>query len=305
MRECIAVMEQAFTDLQRRFLHHPLRTFWVPPGVNGATVWMPAYRSSPKPMFGTKLLFVFNDNPSRGLDSHQGQVILADGETGQLHGILDASAVTAIRTAAVSALATKLLACEDARVLAIIGTGVQARKHLESIPLVRPIERVFVGGRSADAARRFVDEAAVRTSCDLTPAESVERAVRLADIVVTATSSPQPVIDREWLRPGTHVNAVGASRPAHWEIDPRIYAVAVAFCDRRESLQAEAGDYLQAVEQRFITGADRVGELGELVAGMRTGRTSDDQITLFRSLGLAIEDLAAAESVVARAERSA
>jgi ornithine cyclodeaminase/alanine dehydrogenase-like protein (mu-crystallin family) len=305
MRDCIAIMEQAFGDLQRGFLHHPLRTFWAPPGVNGVTVWMPAYRSSPKPMFGTKLLFVLNDNPSRGLDSHQGQVILADGETGQLRGILDASAVTAIRTAAVSALATKLLAREDANALAIIGTGVQARTHLESIPLVRRIKRVLVVGRTAVAARRFVDEAAERTSCDLTLAESAEQAVRLADIVVTATSSPRPVLDREWLRPGTHVNAVGASRPIHCEIDPRIYAEAVAFCDRRESLRAEAGDYLQADEQRFITGADRVGELGELVAGERKGRTSDDQITLFRSLGLAIEDLAAAEFVLARAERSA
>ena len=114
MRECITVMEQAFTDLQRGFLHHPLRTFWAPPGVNGGTMWMAAYRSSPKPMFGTKLLFVLNDNPSRGLDSHQGQVILADGETGELRALLDASTVTAIRTAAVSALATRLLAREDA-----------------------------------------------------------------------------------------------------------------------------------------------------------------------------------------------
>src|SRR5512138_2269776 len=130
MGDCIAVMEQAFADLHRGFLHHPLRTFWAPPGVNGGTMWMAAYRSSPKPMFGTKLLFVINDNPLRGLDSHQGQVILADGETGELRALLDASAVTAIRTAAVSALATRLLAREDAAVLAIVGTGVQARKHL-------------------------------------------------------------------------------------------------------------------------------------------------------------------------------
>jgi len=150
MRECIAVMEQAFADLQRGGLHHPLRTFWTPPGVNGGTMWMAAYRSAPKPMFGTKLLFVLNDNPSRGLDSHQGQVILADGETGELRALLDASAVTAIRTAAVSAMATRLLAREDASVLAIVGTGVQARKHLESIALVRGIERTLVAGRTRD-----------------------------------------------------------------------------------------------------------------------------------------------------------
>jgi ornithine cyclodeaminase len=304
MRECIAVMEQAFADLQRGFLHHPLRIFWAPPGVNGGTMWMAAYRSSPKPMFGTKLLFVLNDNPSRGLDSHQGQVILADGETGELRALLDASAVTAIRTAAVSALATRLLAREEASVLAIVGTGVQARKHLESIPIARPIQRAVVAGRTRDHSQRFVEQMDRTTSLELSAADSVEAAVRGADIVVTATDSPTPVIKREWLRPGTHVNAIGASRPATWEIDPRIYHDAIAFCDRRESLQAEAGDYLQAVANGFIPRIDAVGELGALVVGELKGRTSADQITLFRSLGLAIEDLAAAEFVLARAARS-
>jgi len=298
MRECIAVMEQAFADLQRGFLHHPVRTFWAPPGVNGGTMWMAAYRSSPKPMFGTKLLFVLNDNPLRGLDSHQGQVILADGETGALRALLDASAVTAIRTAAVSALATRMLAREDASVLAIVGTGVQARKHLESIPLVRRIQRVLVAGRTRDHAQRFVAAMSGAASVELNAAEGAESAVRASDIVVTVTDSPTPVIKREWLRPGTHVNAVGASRPTTWEIDPRIYADAIAFCDRRESLQAEAGDYLQASGNGFIPDVDAVGELGELVVGERKGRTSPDQITLFRSLGLAIEDLAAAEFIV-------
>jgi len=294
-------MEQAFADLQRGSLHHPLRTFWAPPGVDGGTMWMAAYRSAPKPMFGTKLLFVLNDNPARGLDSHQGQVILADGETGALRALLDASAVTAIRTAAVSALATRLLAREEAGVLAVIGTGVQARNHLESIPHVRHIQRALVAGRTRDQAQRFITQVSRNLSMELTAADSAEAAVRASDIVVTVTDSPTPVVKREWLRPGAHVNAVGASRPATWEIDPRIYADAVAFCDRRESLQAEAGDYLQAVANRFIPGADAVGELGELVVGERKGRTSPDQITLFRSLGLAIEDLAAAEFVVARA----
>ena len=305
MRECIAVMEQALGDLQRGFLSHPLRTVWVPPDVNGATVWMPAYRSKPKPMFGTKLLFVLNDNPSRGLDSHQGQVILADGETGQIRALLDASAVTGIRTAAVSALATKLLAREDASVLAIVGTGVQARKHLEAVPLVRTFSRVLIAGRTRDHAQRFVDEVAAAVACPVAAAESVEDAVRAADVLVTVTDSPTPVMSREWLRPGTHVNAVGASRPWALEIDPKIYADAVVFCDRRESLCAEAGDYLRAVADRLIAGPEQVGELGELIVGARKGRTSADQITLFRSLGLAIEDLAAAEFVLRRSEGSA
>src|SRR5207244_3609318 len=146
MSECIGVMEQALADLERGAVTQPLRSFWLPPGVNGATVWMSAHRSAPKPMFGTKLLFVLGDNPSRGLDSHQGQVILADGETGQIRALLDASAVTGIRTAAVSALATRLLAREDASILAIVGTGIQARKHVESITLVRKFSRELIAG---------------------------------------------------------------------------------------------------------------------------------------------------------------
>jgi len=304
MRDCIGVMEQALADLDRGLLTQPVRTFWAPPGVDGGTMWMAAHRSAPRPMFGTKLLFVLNDNPSRGLDSHQGQVILSDGETGQVRALLDASAVTAIRTAAVSALATRLLARQDTGVLAIIGTGVQARKHLESIPLVRPFRRVLVAGRTREHARRFVDAAAPGAACPVDAAESAEAAVRAADVVVTVTDSPTPVVAREWLRPGAHVNAVGASRPAAWEIDPRIYADAVAFCDRRESLCAEAGDYLRALSDRLIAGPEQIGELGELIVGKRKGRTSADQITLFRSLGLAVEDLAAAEFVVDRARAS-
>ena len=304
MRECIDVMEQAFADLERGLLSQPLRAFWAPPGVKGGTMWMAAHRSAPKPMFGTKLLFVLQDNPSRGLDSHQGQVILADGETGQVRALLDASAVTAIRTAAVSALATRLLARDDARVLAIIGTGVQARKHLESIPLVRHITRVLVAGSDPEHARAFAEGPGSTAPCPLIAAPNAEAAVREADIVVTVTDSPTPVITREWLRPGTHVNAVGASRPTQWEIDPRIYDGAVVFTDRRESLCAEAGDYLRAAADGIIVGTDQIGELGELITGKRKGRTSENQITLFRSLGLAIEDLAAAEFVVDKAGRS-
>ena len=303
MRDCIRVMEQALADLERGAVTQPLRSFWIPPGVNGATVWMSAHRSAPKPMFGTKLLFVLGDNPSRGLDSHQGQVILADGETGQIRALLDASAVTGIRTAAVSALATRLLAREDARVLAIIGTGVQARKHLESIPLVRPFTSVLIAGHTPDRARQFVDDVGATAPCPIAAADTVESAVRAADVVVTVTDSHTPILFREWLRPGTHLNAVGASRPMHWEIDPRIYADVVAFCDRRESLQGEAGDFRQAA-QAGITTLDAVGELGELIVGKRKGRTSAGQITLFRSLGLAVEDLAAAEFIVARAGES-
>src|SRR5215470_6788489 len=167
MRECIDLMARAFEDLERGDLHQPLRVYYAPPAVRGGTMWMPSYRSKPNPMFGTKLLFVLQDNPSRGLDSHQGQVILADGETGQLRALLDASAVTAIRTAAVSALATRLLARPSTGVLAIIGTGVQARRHIESIPLVRPVSRIVVAGRTFEHTASFVKDIANAIPCPI------------------------------------------------------------------------------------------------------------------------------------------
>jgi len=148
-----------------------------------------------------------------------------------------------------------------------------------------------------------VENVSASAPAQLIAADSTEAAVVAADIIVTVTDSPTPVIHREWLKPGAHVNAVGASRPTAWEIDPGIYADASVFCDRRESLNAEAGDYLQAVANGFVTGLDAIGELGELIVGDRVGRIAREQITLFRSLGLAMEDLAAAEFVVASAAK--
>ena len=301
MGACIDVMERALVDLERGELRQPLRSVFVPPGAKGAMAWMPAHRAGPQAVFGMKVLCVMPGNPTRGLDSHQGQVLLADGETGQLRAVLDASAVTAIRTAAVSALATRLLARTNARVLAIVGTGVQARKHLESIPLVRPIARVRVAGRTPERAYTFASEAATHFAFPIEAAKNARAAVRDADIVVTATSSATPVLAREWLAPGAHVNAIGASRPTDHELDLETITDAWLFTDRRESLEHEAGEYRLAVETGRITDSHVRGELGELLTGKRQGRTSDDQLTLFRSLGLAAEDLAAAEYVLAKA----
>jgi ornithine cyclodeaminase/alanine dehydrogenase-like protein (mu-crystallin family) len=304
MDACIEVMARALADLERGQLSQPLRSVFVLPGTNGAMAWMPAHRAGPQAVFGMKVLCVMPGNPTKGLDSHQGQVLLADGETGQLRAVLDASAVTAIRTAAVSALATRLLARTNACVLAIVGTGVQAHKHLESIPLVRPIARVRVAGRTPECAVKFALEAAKRFAFPIEAAENAQAAVCDADIVVTATSSTTPVLARHWLAPGVHVNAIGASRPTHHELDMETIADACLFTDRRESLEHEAGEYRMAIEQGRITNSHVRGELGELLTGKRQGRTSDDQLTLFRSLGLAAEDLAAAEYVLEKAKEN-
>lgn len=268
MEACIEVMADALASLARGEVHNPLRMPIRAPGAPGLLGLMPAWRGGPTPYYALKEVCVFPANPKRGLDTHLGAVILHSGETGEPLAFMNASAITAIRTAAVSAVATRLLAREDAGVLAIIGTGVQGRSHRRAIPLVRTIREIRMCGRG----------------------ESVEEAVRGADIIVTATSSKEPILRREWLSPGVHINAVGSSVPTARELEADLVAVASLFVDRRESTMNESGDYLAAIEKGAVIRA----ELGEILIGAAPGRMSGDEITLFKSLGLAVEDLASA-----------
>jgi ornithine cyclodeaminase len=245
---------------------------------------MPSYYRD----FGLKEVCVFPGNPARGLDTHLGAVLLHSGETGELLAIANASAITAIRTAAVSAVATKLLAREDASILAILGAGVQAKSHLASIPVVRKIREVRIFSRSSEKAQGLA-----ATFSGARVVSSAEEAVSGADIIVTATSSREPVVRREWVSAGSHINAVGSSVPSSREIDSATMAAASLFVDRRESTVNESGDYLFALREKAIPGPDHIrGEIGEILIGNVRGRTSQDEITLFKSLGLAIEDLA-------------
>jgi len=283
MRECIGVMEEALAALARGEVVNPLRFLIRSPDAPGILGLMPAWRGGKSPAYGLKEVCVFPGNPARGLDTHLGAVLLHSGETGELQAVVNASAVTAIRTAAVSAVATKLLAREDAKTLAIIGSGVQARSHAKSIPLVRDIEEVRICKRG----------------------ESVEAAVRGADIIVTATSSKESILKREWIAPGTHINAVGSSIASARELDGAAVASASLFVDRRESTVNESGDYLFAVREGAIAGPEHIrAEIGELLIGSAAGRQSGDEITLFKSLGLAIEDLASAQFLVEKARRN-
>jgi ornithine cyclodeaminase len=231
-------------------------------------------------------------------------VLLFSAETGELLALMNASAITAIRTAAVSAVATKLLARQDATDLALIGTGVQARSHLGAMAAVRPIKRVRVVSRNADHARAFADEMGFYVLAPIDPVNSVEDAVAGAHIVVTATTAAQPILKREWIAPGAHINAIGSSLAAAREIDTASMAAASLFVDRRESTLNESGDYLFALREGAIGPEHIKAEIGELLIGARQGRTSDDEITLFKSLGLAIEDLAAAEYAYRKAQQS-
>ncbi|MDP9359836.1 MAG: ornithine cyclodeaminase family protein [Acidobacteriota bacterium] len=296
MRECISVMEEALSALARGEVHNPLRQAIRAPGANGLLGLMPAFRGGQTAVYSLKEVCVFPGNPARGLDTHLGAVLLHSGETGELLAVMNASAITAIRTAAVSALATRLLARDDARTLAIIGAGVQARTHMEAIPLVRNIDDVRIVSRTPAKA-----EALAGTRARVVA--SVEDAVRGADIVVTATSSREPVLKREWLADGVHINAVGSSIAVARELDSATVAAASLFVDRRESTVNESGDYLFALREGAITEGHIRAEIGDILIGRATGRTSDGEITLFKSLGLAVEDLAAAQFLFEKAER--
>jgi ornithine cyclodeaminase len=215
---------------------------------------------------------------------------------------MNASPITAIRTAAVSAVATRALAPEDANQLAVIGAGVQARSHLDAMAALGRFDRARIWSRTPAHAEQVAAEAEVPFPVEV--AESAEAAVRGAGVVVTATSSAEPVLRREWLAEGAHVNAVGSSIPTTRELDTATIAAASLFVDRRESTENESGDYLMPLREGAIGREHIKAELGDVLVGAAPGRTSAQELTVFKSLGIAIEDLAAAEHVVARARES-
>jgi ornithine cyclodeaminase/alanine dehydrogenase-like protein (mu-crystallin family) len=294
MEGCIAAMADALASLARGEVQVPLRFIVSPEGGGSLLGLMPAHRAGGSPLYSLKTVAVFPDNPKRGLDAHQGTVTLFDGETGEVRALMNASAITAIRTAAVSAVATRLLAREDARELAILGAGVQARTHLEALRLVRTFDRVRVYSPTPEHVRALGEEAAA----------SAEEAVRGADVVVTATNSVEPVLRREWLKEGAHVNVIGGRPPQMREVDVATIADSAFYVDRRESAENEAYDYRDALESEAIAPGHIRGEIGEVLIGAAPGRSSPVELTVFRSLGLAVEDLAAAEYVVRRARET-
>jgi ornithine cyclodeaminase len=294
MESCIAAMEAALAALAREELSMPLRFVFRPPGEQLLGL-MPAHSGGPTPVFSLKEIVIAPSNGARGLDPHQGAVLLHDGETGVLRAVLNASAITETRTAAVSAVATKLLARPAARRVAILGAGVQARSHAHAMRTVIDDLELRVWSRTpAHAEALALESHAVR--CD-----TVEDAVDGADVVCTCTSAREPIVRRAWLAPGAHVNAVGSSVPAARELDADLVAAASLFVDRRESTLNESGDYLRAVEEEGIGPDHILAELGELLVGAHQGRRDNDELTLFKSLGLAVEDLAAAALCVDRA----
>lgn len=263
---CRDLMREALIALADDQVFLPLRTVVRPPRLDGLIALMTTHLSGERPAFGMKSVCVFPGNPRAGKDAHQGVVTLFDPDSGEPLAVINAAAVTEIRTAAVSALATAALARPDARVLTVFGRGTQAQAHLRAMAADFDEVRIVDRGTTDPAA-----------------------AVAGADVIVTATTAADPILFADWVDPGTHINAVGSSIPTAAELDPELLARATLFADRRESLLTESGDYQRATH--LIGPGHLRGELGDVLTGRTPGRTTKDEITVFKSLGLAIEDV--------------
>jgi ornithine cyclodeaminase len=299
MRECVDLMADALATLARGDAVLPLRQMVWQPDQRGMIGVMPGYLGSP-PRFGLKIVSIFPGNAGTGYDSHQGAVLMFDPQVGSPVAVIDASAITAIRTAAVSGVATRTLARPDAGDLAILGAGVQAASHLEAMAEVRTLRRVRVWSRDRSRAQRFAARAAEHGTKVEAVAEA-RAAVEGADLICTTTSAKEPILEGAWIAPGAHINAVGASFAHARELDTAAMLRSRLYVDRRESALAESGDVLIPISEGAFEADHIVGELGDLLLRRVPGRTAAREITLFKSLGIGVEDLAAAHHVMQRA----
>jgi len=301
MPAAIEAMKEAFAELSAGRVTMPTRTHIDVPDHAGTALFMPS-SAARFGRIGVKIVNVFGANRAQGLPAIQGLVCLFDSATGTPLAVLNGTHLTALRTGAASGLATDLLACADALTAAILGAGVQGRTQLEAVCAVRPIRKVWVYDVRAEVAEAFADEMGVALAVEVTAASSAQEAVRGADVVCAATVSSRPVFADADLAPGAHINAVGSYKPHVQEIPAETMQRALVVVDHRASALAETGDLIIPIEQGLMQEADIHAELGEIVAGQVVGRTSESQTTLFKSVGVAIQDLAAATRAFEQAE---
>jgi alanine dehydrogenase len=317
MRDLIPLMSRTLAAFSTGGAVQPIRST-VPVDRHGAFLGvMPAYLAPSAPAgsgapphapesteeaLGLKAVAVYPGNAGQHLPTHLATILLLDPATGALRAVLDGRLITEMRTAAVSAAATDRLARRDARILALLGAGVQARSHIEALREVRPPAEVRVWSRTHAGAERLASEMRSRFGLTVTAASSAQQAVRGADIICTVTGSTTPVLQGTWLSPGAHINAVGAPRPDHRELATDAVRQAKLFVDSRAGALAEAGDVVIPIQEGAITERHIVAEIGEVFAGRHPGRGSDNDITLFKSLGMAVEDVATARFAYARAQ---
>jgi len=299
MEQAIGLMEVALRAYSTGGVVQPVRLALEAVPHRGLLALMPAYVTG-REALGAKVVTFYPDNAVRNLPTHMAVVLLWDSATGELLAIMDGRLITEVRTAAVSAAATSALARPEAGVLAVLGSGVQARSHLEALRLVRSIREVRVWSRTPEHAEAFAREAALAGVRARAVPSSAE-AVRDADLICTVTSAAEPVLRGEWVSPGAHINAVGAPRPTWRELDTAAVVRARCFVDSRAGALVESGDLLLPMQEGAIAATHIVGEIGEVFAGRVRGRTGPDDVTLFKSLGMAVEDVATAQYVYQRA----
>jgi alanine dehydrogenase len=302
MADAIDAVADSFRLLSAGQSVLPLRTNMPVSSHNGSLLAMPAYVGGSIDGLGVKLITFYGDNPKNyNRPAIQGNFVLFDPADGRLLAVMEAGLMTAIRTGASGGVAVRHLARPDAAIVTIFGSGVQAPHQLEAVICERPIEQVWVVSRNAQNGQRFAAEMAERFGIPVQSTGDVERAVRAADILITATSSHTPLFDGDWLRPGCHITAVGSHLPGAREVDSRTIQRATVVTDQTSACLAEAGDLVIPLTAGEISLDHIHAEIGEIVAGHKAGRTSPDEITFFKSVGLAVQDVAVARLIVERA----
>lgn len=297
MTTCIDVMRDAFAELQAGDADMPARSVITIPKQQAVSLFMPAYLSE-KGSLGIKIVSSFPNNPRKNLPSIHGVVVLLDEKTGQIKALLDGAALTALRTGAVSGLATDLLARQDAETVAIIGSGVQAKTQLEAVCCVRAIKRVWIYSPTRKNVIRFAEELSYKKDIpEITIANYVHEATKYADIICTATPVTAPIVEFKDVKPGTHINAIGSHSAAMRELDEELISKAKVIVDQRAAALAEAGEIIHAIQNKLLS-EKKLIELGQIIMNPTLGRNSSEQITLFKSVGLAIQDISAADYVL-------
>jgi ornithine cyclodeaminase/alanine dehydrogenase-like protein (mu-crystallin family) len=289
---CIPIVRDAMIAFSRGETKQLLRSI-IPLGDDRLFGIMPGAMGAHAP-FGAKLLTVFPGNAAKGRQSHGGVVVLFDPETGEPVCLAHAGEITAIRTAAASAVASEVLARKDARHMAILGTGEQAATHVRAIGKVRKLESISIWGRSTERARALAERLQAELAIRVGAASTVKEAVAEADIICTVSSAPDPILKGEWVRPGTHVNVVGSSYAGPAEVDNDLVARSRFIADSREGVLNQGAEFLRAKAAGLIGDDHIVAEIGEVLAGKIAGRRSAEEITVYKSLGHVVQDLASA-----------
>ncbi len=298
--ELIAALEQAHVEFSAGRVVMPVRLVVPLPEVQGRITSMPAFMSEEKAL-GIKIISYFRDNPKQGLPPILATISLYSAETGRIEVLMDGVYITAIRTACASAMATKALARAETPVLGILGAGTQARTHIRALSRVRSIERVLIWSPSRVNAIYVREELEDELGFPIQPQESAEAVVRGADVLTAVTDAAEPILEAGWLKPGVHINAVGSHRPEAREMGGDTVRRSTVVVDSLDAIHTECGDILLALDEGAITPDHVRGEIGEVLAGARPGRTSDDEITMYKSVGIAAQDVAAASLVYRRA----